>query len=669
MSSDPFSRFPRAEFARWRELAEAALAGADFDRSLRGKDSAGLITDPVYTEDSPGAQPVGEAARHRTTRAWHILQDLGAPDTGETRRVFEEAVEQGVDALDLSPLWLPAPWKSGQPDWRDADSLAALLGSLPIERLELWMDTRDALLPCAGMLRQALEQTGHEAGALRVRLLSDPYTALPLTGSVRGGWARVWQQANSLLQWGHRGLPAWHFFGADGQPWHEVGLGAAEELALVLASLHGQLRGLTALGADPAGVMHHFSTALACDREFFTTIAKFRALRVLIDQVLEGWGLPEESRRLPLRARTSWRELSLLDPWSNQLRLSNQLAAAACAGADCLCCGTWLDGISHWQHGMAALPARDRRLARRLARTTPALVRHEAFLERVDDPGGGSWFIENRTRMLAEAAWQKFQQIEEAGGLEQAWSTGLVATWHREAAEAEHKALAHGRRILVGVNRYVNLAAPSLPESTGTTGIPPLDDEEGEDCTSLEEAFERAASEDWRSLLPSLAGREEACGTALACTRVAEPFEALRRRAARLENAVLPMLRLDSDGSLRARSDFLTQFLAVGGISVEAHDAGNGESVAATLLAGRPPVLLLCAADAAYPGMLEGVLSLRDSLSPGTRLILAGHPRVLEPLLGTWADPAHRLEYIHLNGEQLDRLAGLLDELEGGPRG
>src|SRR3954452_11686403 len=103
------------------------------------------------------------------------------------------------------------------------------------------------------------------------------------------------------------------------------------------------------------------------------------------------------------------------DPWVNMLRTTVACFAAGVGGAD----------VVTVQPFDAALGLPDA-FSRRIARNTQSLLVEEGSLARVFDPGGGSWYVESLTDELARAAWDWFTEIERAGGLAAALSSGLV---------------------------------------------------------------------------------------------------------------------------------------------------------------------------------------------------------------------------------------------------
>ena len=58
--------------------------------------------------------------------------------------------------------------------------------------------------------------------------------------------------------------------------------------------------------------------------------------------------------------------------------------------------------------------------SRRLARNTQIILKQEAFLARVADPGGGSYYLEVLTDSIAARAWKMLQEIESDGGWQKA---------------------------------------------------------------------------------------------------------------------------------------------------------------------------------------------------------------------------------------------------------
>jgi methylmalonyl-CoA mutase len=223
---------------------------------------------------------------------------------------------------------------------------------------------------------------------------------------------------------------------ADGRLWHAGGANEEQELGIALATYASHVRLLG--GADRIGIV------LAADSDQFRTIAKFRAIRLLVARVLEVGGLA--ARPPPVHAETSWRSMTTQDTDNNILRATAAVFGAIAGGADTV---TVLP---------LARPGSDGP-PQRLARNLQLILRDEAHIARVADPAAGSNVIEALTATFAESAWKRFQSIEAEGGILGAIAEGALL---RDVAEAREVRLARVARAdirLVGVNAYRGEAA------------------------------------------------------------------------------------------------------------------------------------------------------------------------------------------------------------------
>jgi methylmalonyl-CoA mutase N-terminal domain/subunit len=72
------------------------------------------------------------------------------------------------------------------------------------------------------------------------------------------------------------------------------------------------------------------------------------------------------------------------------------------------------------------------------------------------DPLGGSYYIESLTKELEEKAWEYLHRIEDMGGAIAAIESGYVQREIQEASYAYQKAVDEGKKVIVGVNRFVD---------------------------------------------------------------------------------------------------------------------------------------------------------------------------------------------------------------------
>ena len=64
--------------------------------------------------------------------------------------------------------------------------------------------------------------------------------------------------------------------------------------------------------------------------------------------------------------------------------------------------------------------------SKRIARNVELLLKHESHFDQVIDPAGGSYYIENLTKNIAEQAWKLFLEVEDKGGYVAAYKAGFI---------------------------------------------------------------------------------------------------------------------------------------------------------------------------------------------------------------------------------------------------
>lgn len=468
--------------------------------------------------------------------------DGGVP-AAELRRVFDDVY------LELVPVLLDG---AGAGDYTAAaDAMLALVDGLdPDNRANLSVD-----------------------------LGADPLTA-PLGGLPAPAIDEVVAAASRAV--GQRGVRA---IAINGPALHNLGAGAAEELAGGLAAAVAYLRTLTDAGLSIADATAQISFRLAADDDQFMTIAKIRAARQLWARVAEVAGAPESAAAI-VHAETSLAMMTQRDPWVNMLRTTLAAFGAGVGGADTVLVRPFDSAIPGGQPGVSAT------FSRRIARNTQLLLLEESHLGQVLDPAGGSWFVEDLTEQLAQQAWRQFQELEKhsaLGGFEAA--RDHIAERITAVAAARADDIAHRRSAITGVNEYPNLAEPPLPASA-TAAAP--------------------------------AGLR----------RYAAQFEALRDRSdahlartgARPQVLLLP---LGPMAEHNIRTTFAANLLASGGIAVINPGTVDAEQVATAVAeAGSPSAAVLCGSDARYGAEAAGVIAAARAAGM-TRVYLAGPAKAL----------------------------------------
>ena len=99
-----------------------------------------------------------------------------------------------------------------------------------------------------------------------------------------------------------------------------------------------------------------------------------------------------------------------------------------------------------------ALPTED---AARIALRTQQVIAHESGAASTIDPLGGSYHVESLTSTLEAQAYEYFDRIDALGGVVPAIEENFFQREIAEAAYRYQSEVESGKRVIVGVNRYV----------------------------------------------------------------------------------------------------------------------------------------------------------------------------------------------------------------------
>jgi len=418
--------FPTPSPADWRVLAEKALKDRPLE-SLVHLDADGLAVRPLYA----GATGVTAISAPRPAdadgRAWDVRTLIEGDEADAVNEAALADLEGGAASILLKGAVLA-----------DSEPLARALDGVALELAAVGLDAGLDGPEAANALAVAAK------GSPRAKLMfhMDPLSAFAETGAApRSLPDHLELAANTAAR--HAGAyPDASFFMASGRVVHEAGGSIAQELAFTASSVVSMILAAKAAGMTVEQALKGTVLGVSVDQEYFDGLAKVRALRLMWRSLSRAFGVEKPA---VIEARSSRRMLSARDPWPNLLRLTAAGFAGAVGGADAVV----LDGLSRAN-------GRPDAFARRQARNAQAVLMEEANLGRVDDPAAGSWFLDARTRDLAEAGWAEFQRIEGEGGLVVALRTGDIQDRVAAARAEREVALASGAAHLVGVTKFVD---------------------------------------------------------------------------------------------------------------------------------------------------------------------------------------------------------------------
>ena len=417
--------FPPATAESWRTLVAKTLGEKPFS-TLEKSTVEGLSIAPLYP---PGDLPGGQAVPTRPfdgERPWDVRVLVAHPDAARANSEIMGDLEGGA----ASAVVRIDPTGQAGVAIGSADDLGRTLRGMILELAPVALD--------AGFLgAKAADWLGTVAKAspgAKLNFHMDPLSAFAEAGASPGPIESHLISAATVGLRLAETYPHAELFLASGRAVHEAGGGEAEELAFAAAAAIAYAKALVRAGLPMAEAFARITLGLSADADYFLTIAKLRAARQVWARIAVACGA---GRSVRIEARTSRRMLARQDAWTNMIRLTAAGFGAAVGGADAVVLGQFTDAIG--------LPTA---FARRQSRNTQLVLMEEAHVGRVADPAAGSGYAEAMSDQFARAAWAKLQEIEAAGGLVAALTSGLIAR-DVEAAKA-----ARPEPKLVGVNAF-----------------------------------------------------------------------------------------------------------------------------------------------------------------------------------------------------------------------
>ncbi len=455
---------------QWREEVERLLKGAPFAKKMFTKTMEGITVEPMYTgandaelpwkENFPGQWPFLRGGRAGGSRpaSWLVAQELPLPTVQEFNNALRSDLQRGQNAVNL--VLDLAGYHGQDPDQCSATrvgakgtSIASLadlelaLDGVDLETVPLFIQTGSAALSITALLNALMKKQGKNCARLSGCLGSDPVFGLAEMGQLPLELNHLYDELAIITRWAVEEAPALKTLPVHEDPWHDGGADSALSLALILASAVQKLRAMEERDLEVEAAASRIQFQLCVGSDFFMEMAKVRALRLLWSDVLASAGCADVAANVKIHARTSRRTQTLLDPHVNLLRVTTQAMSAVLGGVDSL-------HVSPFDE-VDSLPDE---FSRRIARNVQLVLAHECHFDQVQDPAGGSWYVENLTAKLAAKAWEIFQEIEAAGGIVETLKSGWVQEKVAAAAELRRSRMANRQDVMVGTNQYPNLA-------------------------------------------------------------------------------------------------------------------------------------------------------------------------------------------------------------------
>jgi methylmalonyl-CoA mutase N-terminal domain/subunit len=243
-----------------------------------------------------------------------------------------------------------------------------------------------------------------------------------------------------------REVPRWNTISISGYHIREAGSTAVQELAFTLADGIAYVEAALERGLEVDDFAPRLSFFFDSHIDFFEEIAKFRAARRIWARIMKERFKAKNSRSMMLRfhTQTAGCSLSAQQPYNNVIRTAYEAIAAVLGGTQSLHTNS-LDEVY-------AIPTEE---AATIALRTQQILAEETGVTNTIDPLAGSYLVEALTNRIEAEVTEYIQKIDDMGGMLAAIEKGYPQMEIADAAYQYQKLVDEGKKVIVGVNKYV----------------------------------------------------------------------------------------------------------------------------------------------------------------------------------------------------------------------
>jgi methylmalonyl-CoA mutase len=432
-----FAGFPPVNSNLFKEQILRDLKGKDYG-SVLFRTSDDLIFEPFYTGEDlensplqkhlPGVKPFLRGNK-RFQNHWEIRQDINTEDSAAANKKALDILNKGVTSLGFSGRNL---------------NIETLLKDILIEYIEVNFNEHSEAEKNLLNLLEYSKNRNLSPLQIRGSVNYNPLAVMAEAGALEENWEeKVTSLADVLVK---SGSAYFRGINVSGEIFHEAGATIIQELAFTLSQGVEYLALLTNRGFNIDQIAPVYGFTFSTGSAYLPEIAKLRAFRLLWANVIESYKPQHDCTCATyVHCKTSGRSLSIADAYNNLLRATTQTMTAAIGGAD---------AVSVTPFDAAYQDSGE--FSERLARNIQIICAEEAFLNKVADPAGGSYYLEKLTETIASAAWGLFKIVESKGGYIAALKEGFIQSEIEESAKKAQEEVLAGKTLIVGVNKYVN---------------------------------------------------------------------------------------------------------------------------------------------------------------------------------------------------------------------
>jgi methylmalonyl-CoA mutase N-terminal domain/subunit len=425
---------------------------------LNGFDYAARLGFPGEYPYTRGVQPTMYRGRF-----WTMRQYAGFSDAEESNRRYRYLLSQGTTGLSVA-FDLPTqigydpddPMAEGEVgkvgvSIASLEDMETLFRDIPLEEVTTSMTINATASVLLALYVAVAKKQGADLRKVGGTTQNDILKEYIARGTYIYPPPASLRLITDVVAWCSENLPQWNTISISGYHMREAGCTAAQEVGFTIADAIAYTQAALDRGLKIDDVAPRLAFFFACHSNFLEEIAKFRAARRLWARVAKERFGAQDPRSMMLRfhTQTGGATLTAQQPINNLVRTALQGLSAVLGGTQSLHTNSYDEALS--------LPSQH---AAELAVRTQQILAYETGVGDTIDPVAGSWYIEHLTDEVERDAEDYVRRIDEMGGALAAVERGFQAQEIHESAFRIQRAIEAHRKIVVGVNEFVDDERP-----------------------------------------------------------------------------------------------------------------------------------------------------------------------------------------------------------------
>jgi methylmalonyl-CoA mutase len=427
MEQDLFSEFPNATKNDWLRQAKADLKGKGEVQDLGSRLWNTISMQPLYTLE--------DLVNHVKQRRFHAPSEFpGMPPRLWTNVVTVLPSDSNTDillALENGAEGLVLPLHG-------TEDLEELLEGVMPQYISIYLLPLGNPVATFQLFQDWVDSTEADASSLQGGMLWSPADQVFDHQQDFGLGVELLEELLELTE----GYPNFQAFCIKTSRYSESGSHPLDALTFGLGEL---VEILDRVSCTPRTVFENLFLECAVGEHHFGEVARQLAFRQLVQNLALLYQVEVEAQELVLFCQSAHWSQSILDAHTNTIRQTYQALSAVLGGANVL----WVRPLEE-EHASNQ--------ERRIARNVSAILKEEAYLDKVQDPSAGSYFLENLVTELIQETQTALTELEQEGGWWKACQSGKVQDRVKAHRAKIQGALLDKTQVKVGANAY---AAPA----------------------------------------------------------------------------------------------------------------------------------------------------------------------------------------------------------------